>query len=79
MELEEAIGFLESIIGKTVYLIEINEGKVEPGIYNLILFDEDYFQQFTDDIIEGTIELTKWCYRNIRDYEHYVLYYSFID
>lgn len=75
MELEEAIEFLQSIEGKTVYIIIKSEGESTEGIYKPITLDEDYIQDIIEAIIVDELELISWEHRIMRDFEHYVLYF----
>lgn len=74
MELDEAIEFLQSIEGKTVYIIQEREGETTEGIYKPITLDEDYIQDIIEELILYESELISWEHRFIRDFEHYVIY-----
>ena len=74
METEKALELLERLEGETVYLIEVVDGKVSPGIYNPIIFDEDDIDYLAEEILEGNLEFIRCEYRGMRDFEHYAIY-----
>ena len=76
METEKTIEFLESIKGKTVYLVGIIHGKVDTAVHRPITMNEYYLVQLVEDLLEGEIVLKSWQHRFMRDFEHYVLYFN---
>lgn len=76
MKTEKAIEFIETLEGETVYFIEVIDGKVSPGVYNPIILDGESLDYLVDGLIENEIEFTRWEYRDIRDFEHYVVYFK---
>ena len=76
METEKALELLERLEGETIYLIELVDGKVRPGTYYPIIEDEDDIDYLAEEILEGRLEFTRCEYRDMRDFEHYVIYYK---
>lgn len=76
METEKALELLERLEGKTLYLIEVVDGKVSPGIYYPIMVDEDDIDYLAEEILEGNLEFTRCEYRDMRDFEHFTIYFK---
>ena len=80
MKKQQAIEFLESIVGSTVYLVDKNQQEEYKDKDDAILFhlpdefDEKYFEAMKITIEQDKYELCSWRQINLPDGETYILY-----